>query len=45
MRPYLVAYERWEKEREQASRRRVLLLAPHGIDVGPCVSHGVVVGR
>ncbi|MGP9020566.1 hypothetical protein ACT1U9_19470 [Streptomyces sp. BR1] len=45
VRPYLAAYERQEKEGEQTSRRRVLLLALHGIDVGPCVIHGVAVGR
>ncbi|MFG2148620.1 hypothetical protein ACGFRG_31160 [Streptomyces sp. NPDC048696] len=42
VRPYLAAYEREEKARE---RRRALVLAVHGIDVGPLVIHGAVVGR
>ncbi|MBD0743061.1 hypothetical protein BG418_15910 [Streptomyces sp. CBMA152] len=42
VRPYLAAYERHEKEREQRARRRVLFLAVHGIDVEPLVVHGVV---
>lgn len=37
VRPYLVAYE-------QQQRRRALELALDGIDVGPCVIHGVPVG-
>ncbi|MFG2145535.1 hypothetical protein ACGFRG_15230 [Streptomyces sp. NPDC048696] len=45
VRPYLVAYERREKELEQRARRRALFLAVHGIDVGPLVIHGVVVAR
>lgn len=45
VRPYLVAFERQEKAREQRARRRALFLAVHGVDVGPLVIHGVVVGR
>lgn len=39
VRPYLVACE------QQGERRRALFLAVHGIDAGPLVIHGVVVGR
>jgi hypothetical protein len=41
VRPYLVAHE--ERER-QWERRLALLLALHGVDVGPDVIHGVRVG-
>ena len=37
VRPYLIAYEQYE-------RRRALALALDGIDVGPSVIHGVRVG-
>jgi hypothetical protein len=47
VRPYLVAYEQREQRRERAlqrERRRALLLALDGVDVGPDVIHGVRVG-
>ncbi len=37
VRPHLVAFERQQEE----TRRRALLLAVHGIDIGPRVIHGV----
>lgn len=40
VRPYLVAHERQEAQRRRA-RRRTLLLAVHGIDIGPWNTHGV----
>lgn len=43
VRPYLVAFERQQKENRQRERRRALLLALDGIDVGPRVIHGVKV--
>lgn len=41
------AWARWERaaNRQRRAHRTVLWLAAHGIDVGPCVIHGVVVGR
>ncbi|NUK22821.1 hypothetical protein [Streptomyces lunaelactis] len=44
VRPYLVAHERRREDRLQTSRRRALLLAVHGIDIGPLTIHGVKVG-
>ena len=44
VRPYLVAHERRREERLRASRRRALLLAVHGVDIGPRTIHGVRVG-
>ena len=41
VRPYVVAHER----RKQRQRRRALVLATVGIDVGPRVVHGVGVPR
>ncbi|MBA4864415.1 hypothetical protein H1V43_24280 [Streptomyces sp. PSKA54] len=41
VRPYLVAHEERERQRE---RRLALLLALDGVDVGPDVIHGVRVG-
>jgi hypothetical protein len=41
VRPYLVAHEERERQRE---RRLVLLLALDGVDVGPEVIHGVRLG-
>ncbi|GAA3367766.1 hypothetical protein GCM10020367_65510 [Streptomyces sannanensis] len=42
VRPYLVAHERREAQRQRA-RRRALWLAVHGIDIGPRLLHGVEV--
>ncbi|MER5259165.1 MULTISPECIES: hypothetical protein [unclassified Streptomyces] len=43
VRPYLVAFERRQKERRQRARRRELWLAVHGVDIGPRLIHGVEV--
>lgn len=43
VRPYLVAFERQEEERRQRARRRALWLAVRGVDIGPCLIHGVEV--
>jgi hypothetical protein len=43
VRPYLVAHERREEERRQRARRRTLVLATYGIDIGPRWIHGVEV--
>lgn len=45
VRPYLVAFERQQEAQRQRERRWALLLAVHGIDVGPRVIHGVQVAR
>jgi hypothetical protein len=45
VRPYLVAYEQEQKARLQASRRRAMFLAVHGIDVEPLRVHGAGVAR
>jgi hypothetical protein len=42
VRPYLVAHERREAQKQQA-RRRTLRLAVRGIDIGPRLRHGVEV--
>ncbi|WP_078889629.1 hypothetical protein [Streptomyces sp. NRRL S-1813] len=42
VRPYLVAYERQEVQRQRA-RRRALWLALHGVGIGPRLIHGVEV--
>jgi hypothetical protein len=41
VRPYVLAHER---ARRQAERRHALLLALDGVDVGPLVIHGHVIG-
>jgi hypothetical protein len=41
VRPYLVAHERCEEKRRQRARRRTLVLATYGIDIGPRWIHGV----
>ncbi|MET7604108.1 hypothetical protein ABZU45_24900 [Streptomyces avermitilis] len=43
VRPYLVAGERRQEERRQRVRRRALVLATYGIDIGPRRIHGVEV--
>lgn len=43
VRPYLVAHERHQEERQQRARRRALWLAVHGVDIGPRHIHGVAV--
>jgi hypothetical protein len=43
VRPYLVAHERRQEEREQRARRRTLVLATYGVDIGPRRIHGVEV--
>ncbi|MFD7426181.1 hypothetical protein ACFV6Z_03810 [Streptomyces sp. NPDC059818] len=43
VRPYLLAHERDEEMGRQRARRRVLLLAVHGVDVGPRLIHGMAV--
>ncbi|MGW6274634.1 hypothetical protein [Streptomyces sp. NPDC055060] len=43
VRPYLVAFEQRQEERRQRGRRRALWLAVHGVDVGPCLIHGMEV--
>jgi hypothetical protein len=43
VRPYVLAHERREEARRQRSRRRVLWLAVHGLDIGPRLIHGVEV--
>jgi hypothetical protein len=47
VRPYLIAHEQRQAQREEArrqrGRRRALWLAVHGIDIGPRVIHGVEV--
>lgn len=43
VRPYLVAHELREEGRRQRARRRALWLAVHGVDIGPCLIHGVEV--
>ncbi|AJT64436.1 hypothetical protein T261_2763 [Streptomyces lydicus] len=43
VRPYLIAHERREKQRQQRARRRALWLAAYGIDAGPRWIHGVEV--
>jgi hypothetical protein len=39
VRPYVIA----DEQRQQEQRRRALLLATFGVDVGPRVIHGVMV--
>ena len=42
VRPFLVAHERGEEEaRRQWARRRALRVAVRGVDIGPCLIHGV----
>lgn len=41
VRPYLVAHERREEARRRRVRRRTLVLATCGIDIGPRWIHGV----
>lgn len=43
VRPYLVAHERREKERRQRARRRTLVFATYGLDIGLRRPHGVEV--
>lgn len=43
VRPYLVAHERRQMERQQKARRRALWFAVHGVDIGPRLIHGVKV--
>ncbi|MEV0641127.1 hypothetical protein AB0I77_40640 [Streptomyces sp. NPDC050619] len=43
VRPYLVAHERRQGERRRRARRRTLVLATHGIDIGPRRFHGAEV--
>ncbi|MFC9285895.1 hypothetical protein [Streptomyces sp. NPDC057052] len=44
VRPYLLAHEQRAQAKPQRARRRTLLLAVHGVDVGPRRIHGVDVG-
>ncbi|MGW0082038.1 hypothetical protein [Streptomyces sp. NPDC003393] len=41
VRPYFVAHERRREARHRSARRRTLLLAVHGIDLGPRATRGV----
>ena len=43
VRPYLLAHERREQQR-QRTRRRTLWLAVRGIDTGPLLTHSMEVG-
>ncbi|MFI9777265.1 hypothetical protein ACIHCV_21515 [Streptomyces sp. NPDC051956] len=43
VRPYLLAHEQREQAKQQRARRRALWLAVHGVDIGPCLIHGVEV--
>ena len=43
VRPYPAAHERRQEERRQRARRRALVLATYGVDIGPRRIHGVEV--
>ncbi|MER6092771.1 hypothetical protein [Streptomyces bluensis] len=43
VRPYLVAHERHQEEQRRRARRRALVLATYGVDIGPRRIHGVEV--
>ncbi|AEM80141.1 hypothetical protein [Streptomyces violaceusniger] len=43
VRPYLLAHERRQQERRQRARRRALVLATYGVDIGPRRIHGMKV--
>jgi hypothetical protein len=43
VRPYLVAHEQRQEQRQQRARRRALVLATYGVDIGPCRIHGTEV--
>ncbi|MFE5026331.1 hypothetical protein ACFRAO_24195 [Streptomyces sp. NPDC056656] len=43
IRPYLVAHEQRQEDKQRRARRRALWFAVHGVDIGPRLIHGVKV--